>query len=412
MLGVIEGDGHALGGVAVGEGEGVAGGIRAELGEGTRALREVKVGGWRLQVARGPEPVGDEADAHELVGLVVREVAEENAVDDGADADRGADPDAERGDDAGGESRRAVQATEREARVTGKIVERDDAARVARFLAETLCAAEAEKRGAPGVGVAHAAADVLRRFHFHMEGKLLVSARRRSASGGGTAPGRERARHARGTASGQLSAAMTRPTALTKRFQDASSCPARVAGGGEPVVLCAPAVLGDAPLRVDPASLLEPDERWVDGALAYLQRVLGELLDAVGESPSVHRRERERLEDEQVERALQDLFVGGGLGHGVLPNDRRKVASLLPNVKRTQAPIFVPRSEAPPSTPVGVDLREMERDVSVDLLEERNAITNQDREDRVPNFVGQVETKALGGHIPATDKPNAAECLP
>src|SRR5688500_4367457 len=62
-------------------------------------------------------------------------------------------------------------------------------------------------------------------------------------------------------------------------------------GGGEPVVLGAPAVLGDSPLRVDPSPLLQPDERWLDGALPYLQRILGELLDAVGESPAVHRRE-------------------------------------------------------------------------------------------------------------------------
>src|SRR5687768_12102401 len=106
-------------------------------------------------------------------------------------------------------------------------------------------------------------------------------------------------------------------------------------GGGEPIILCAPAVLGNAPLRVDPAALLQPDQRRVDGALAYLQRILRELLDAVGESPSVHRRQRECLEDEQVERALQDLFISG-LGHGFLPNDQRKVASLLPNVKRTE----------------------------------------------------------------------------
>src|ERR1043166_7668159 len=102
-------------------------------------------------------------------------------------------------------------------------------------------------------------------------------------------------------------------------------------GGGEPVVLRAPAVLGDAPLRIDPAPLLEPDERRVDGALPYLQRVLGELLDAVGESPSVHRRERERFEDDQVERALQNLFIGGGLGHGA---SSRMTGGRLPHSSR------------------------------------------------------------------------------
>jgi hypothetical protein len=75
-----------------------------------------------LHVTRYRDAIGDEADAHEPVGLVVREIAEEHAVDDGADADRRADPDAEGGDDAGGESRRSVQAAEGEARVAGKIV--------------------------------------------------------------------------------------------------------------------------------------------------------------------------------------------------------------------------------------------------------------------------------------------------
>src|SRR5436189_938031 len=38
---------------------------------------------------------------------------------------------------------------------------------------------------------------------------------------------------------------------------------------------------------------------------------------------------------------------------------------------------------------VGFDLRQMESDVSVELLEERDAITNQYRQDRITNFVGQ-----------------------
>ena len=37
---------------------------------------------------------------------------------------------------------------------------------------------------------------------------------------------------------------------------------------------------------------------------------------------------------------------------------------------------------------VGFDLRQMEGDVSVDLLEELDPITNQDRQDRIANFVG------------------------
>jgi hypothetical protein len=37
---------------------------------------------------------------------------------------------------------------------------------------------------------------------------------------------------------------------------------------------------------------------------------------------------------------------------------------------------------------VGFDLRQMESDVSVELLEESDPLTNQDRQDRITNFVG------------------------
>lgn len=40
------------------------------------------------------------------------------------------------------------------------------------------------------------------------------------------------------------------------------------------------------------------------------------------------------------------------------------------------------------AVPVGFDLRQMEREVSVELVEERDAFTNQDGQDRIPNFVG------------------------
>src|SRR6266446_3751293 len=58
---------------------------------------------------------------------------------------------------------------------------------------------------------------------------------------------------------------------------------------------------------------------------------------------------------------------------------------------------------------VGFDLRQMEGDVSVQLLEERDPITNQDRQDRIANFVGQPETKAFPGNYTASHKPDATE---
>src|SRR5439155_23489325 len=58
---------------------------------------------------------------------------------------------------------------------------------------------------------------------------------------------------------------------------------------------------------------------------------------------------------------------------------------------------------------VGFDLCQMEADVSVELLEEWDPITNQDRQDRIANFVGQPETKAFPGNYTASNKPDGTE---
>ncbi len=58
---------------------------------------------------------------------------------------------------------------------------------------------------------------------------------------------------------------------------------------------------------------------------------------------------------------------------------------------------------------VGFDLRQMEGDVSVELLEEWDPITNQDRQDRIANFVGEPETQAFGRNHTAANKPDGTE---
>src|SRR6266702_5662418 len=44
------------------------------------------------------------------------------------------------------------------------------------------------------------------------------------------------------------------------------------------------------------------------------------------------------------------------------------------------------------AVPICFDLRQMEGNISVEPLEERDAIANQDRQNRVAHFVGQSET--------------------
>ncbi len=58
---------------------------------------------------------------------------------------------------------------------------------------------------------------------------------------------------------------------------------------------------------------------------------------------------------------------------------------------------------------IGFDLRQMEGDVSVQLFEEPYPIANQDRQDRITNFVGQPETKAFAGNHTAPNKPDGTE---
>src|SRR6516165_6304998 len=61
------------------------------------------------------------------------------------------------------------------------------------------------------------------------------------------------------------------------------------------------------------------------------------------------------------------------------------------------------------AAPVGLDLRQVEGDVPVELLEEWDPLADQDRQDRVANLVGQPETKALGGNHTAPDNPDGTE---
>src|SRR5688500_8687524 len=89
------------------------------------------------------------------------------------------------------------------------------------------------------------------------------------------------------------------------------------AGGGDLVVAGAPVVVGRPPRARDEAVLLQPLERRVEGALVHLEHAVGDLLDALADPPAVQRGEGERLEDEEVERAAEDIGRRAG-GHGRL----------------------------------------------------------------------------------------------
>jgi hypothetical protein len=54
----------------------------------------------------------------------------------------------------------------------------------------------------------------------------------------------------------------------------------------------------------------------------------------------------------------------------------------------------------------------MEIDVSVEFFEEPYPVANQDRQDRITNFVGQPETKAFAGNCTASNKPDGTKRAP
>ena len=54
----------------------------------------------------------------------------------------------------------------------------------------------------------------------------------------------------------------------------------------------------------------------------------------------------------------------------------------------------------------------MERDVFVEFFKEPYPVANQDRQDRITNFVDQPETQAFTGNCTASNKPDGTERAP
>ena len=87
-------------------------------------------------------------------------------------------------------------------------------------------------------------------------------------------------------------------------------------GARERIVPGATIVLAGAPLGLNPALLFEAVESGVERALLDLEDVAGNLLDALGDPPSMHGFEGNGFQDEQVKGALQQIH---GVGQGNSP---------------------------------------------------------------------------------------------
>src|SRR5579864_2836033 len=80
------------------------------------------------------------------------------------------------------------------------------------------------------------------------------------------------------------------------------------AGACQRVVAGAAIVFRSAPLGRNPAALFEAQECGVERALIQLEKVFGNLLDALGDTVTVKRPERiERFENDEVKRALKNF---------------------------------------------------------------------------------------------------------
>src|SRR5688500_7706768 len=79
----------------------------------------------------------------------------------------------------------------------------------------------------------------------------------------------------------------------------------RAARRRQPVVARAAVVLRRPPEGGDPAAILEAMERRVERSVLDLQHVFGSLRDGVSDGVAVRRPDRQRLEDEEIERTLK-----------------------------------------------------------------------------------------------------------
>src|SRR5580700_20627 len=74
----------------------------------------------------------------------------------------------------------------------------------------------------------------------------------------------------------------------------------------ERIKLRALSLIGELPLRFEPALLLHPVECGIERALFYAKGVLGELFELLGDAPSMEFAARKNAEDQHIESALDE----------------------------------------------------------------------------------------------------------
>src|SRR5436305_9233198 len=88
--------------------------------------------------------------------------------------------------------------------------------------------------------------------------------------------------------------------------------------GGELVKACAPIVLGSAPGSIHPAPRFETAQGRVERAVVDVEHAARDGLDGLRELPTVRGSSPQQLENDEIERALEEIDLALVLGHGAL----------------------------------------------------------------------------------------------
>src|SRR5580765_2829442 len=78
--------------------------------------------------------------------------------------------------------------------------------------------------------------------------------------------------------------------------------------GRQPVIFRPPPELRHFPLGFDPAAMLEPVQGRVQRTLVDLEHVLGNVLDSLGDRPTMERIPLQRAEDQQIQRSGEQIW--------------------------------------------------------------------------------------------------------
>ena len=241
-------------------------------------------------------------EKHEVVGPVHRQRPQQEAVGDAEHRRIGADADREREHRREREAGTACEHARAVSHVLPEVVDPARAARVARLLLDGIQAAEAGERQTPGLARRHPVSFQSPRFFLDVESQLGVELALESIST------QQPHQPAHGSLRGLQDQAngLRQPPPIGDLLFEAPPARAR-----DPVDLGGAPRLRLRPGRGEQPRVFEPMKRGIQGPLRHVEQRPRDLADALGNRVAMERVPRDDLQDEHVERALEQVgFVG------------------------------------------------------------------------------------------------------